>query len=76
MYSLTVLRMVHDTIGLYPVSIYDAIQDKKIERIPGEKELQEVLRDVLGSDELNRAISTIKAQATFESAVLTEDLPF
>lgn len=76
MYSLTVLRMAHNKIDLYPVSIYDAIRDKKTEPIPGEKELKEVLRDVLGSYELNRAISAIKVQATFESAAVTDDLPF
>jgi len=62
-YSLTVLRMKHSAIKPYPVSIYNAITDKKVEReITEEKELVSALKNIFSSKELNEAISAILSQ--------------
>lgn len=78
-YSLTILRMVHDNVHLYPVQVYDTIRDQKSDNIDNDNELREVLRSILGSEELNAAISSLLAQVKFYSSrpeTIEEDLPF
>ncbi len=71
--------MVHDNVHLYPVQVYDTIRDQKNDNINNDEELREVLRNILGSDELNAAISSLLAQVKFYSSrpeTIEEDLPF
>lgn len=62
-YSLTLLRLVHETIRLNPFQVYSNLTDKKYH---GDdiNELEGILKDIFGSPQVSEALKNLLAQAS------------
>ncbi len=69
-YSFTLLRVAHQTIKIFPISIFSNLTDKKYS-VKDLDEFGNVLKEIFSSAEVVEAISSIASQSS-----PIEDLPF